>query len=146
MAPIIGFFEKTRFHKIILGIGIIILTSTAMLCIFGTSYSPFDYFYFVIVTLTTVGYGDITPVTYNERVMTIFLVLIGIIFFSTITASISSFLTENMLESDEDGIDEVKKSVDEKSERILNELEEVRKENRELKKEIDELKELIKNK
>lgn len=146
MAPIIGFFEKTRFHKIILGIGIIILTSTAMLCIFGTSYSPFDYFYFVIVTLTTVGYGDITPVTYNERVMTIFLVLIGIIFFSTITASISSFLTENMLESDEDGIDEVKKSVDEKSERILNELDEVRKENRELKKEIDELKELIKNK
>lgn len=109
MASIIGFFEKTRFHKIILGIGIIILTSTAMLCIFGTSYSPFDYFYFVIVTLTTVGYGDITPVTYNERVMTIFLVLIGIIFFSTITASISSFLTENMLESDEDGIDEVKK-------------------------------------
>lgn len=146
MAPIIGFFEKTRFHKIILGIGIIILTSTAMLCIFGTSYSPFDYFYFVIVTLTTVGYGDITPVTYNERVMTIFLVLIGIIFFSTITASISSFLTENMLESDEDGIDEVKKSVDEKSERILNELDEVRKENRELKNEIDELKELIKNK
>lgn len=140
------FFEKTGFHKIILGIGIIILASTAMLCFFGTTYTPFDYFYFVIVTLTTVGYGDITPQTYNERVMTIFLVLIGIIFFSTITASVSSFLTDRMLEGDEDEIDEVKRSVDEKSERILGELEDVRKENRELKEEIRELKELIKNK
>ncbi|MBQ7928622.1 MAG: ion transporter [Methanobrevibacter sp.] len=146
MGPVMEFFEKTGFHKIILAISLIILASTAMLCIFGTSYNPFDYFYFVIVTLTTVGYGDITPQTYNERVMTIFLVLIGIIFFSTITASISSFLTDNMLEGDGDEIDEVKKSVDEKSERILSELDEVRKENRELKAEIDELKELIKNK
>lgn len=140
------FFEKTRFHKIVLGLGAIILASTAMLCMFGTSYNPFDYFYFVIVTLTTVGYGDITPVTYNERVMTIFLVLIGIIFFSTITASISSFLTDSMLEEGEEEIDEVKKSVDEKSEIILSELEAVRKENQELKDQINELKEMIKNK
>ena len=146
MGRVGAFFNKTGFHKIIIALCAIILASTAMLCIFGTSYNPFDYFYFVIVTLTTVGYGDITPQTYNERVMTIFLVLIGIIFFSTITASISSFLTDNMLEGDGDEIDEVKKSVDEKSERILSELDEVRKENRELKAEIDELKELIKNK
>lgn len=146
MGPIMNFFEKTRFHKIILALGIIILASTAMLCIFGTSYNPFDYFYFVIVTLTTVGYGDITPQTYNERVMTIFLVLIGIIFFSTITASISSFLTDNMLESDEDDLDEVKRSVNENSERILSELDEVKKENKKLQEEINELKEMIKNK
>lgn len=140
------FFEKTGFHKTILAISVIILASTAMLCIFGTTYDPFDYFYFVIVTLTTVGYGDITPQTYNERVMTIFLVLIGIIFFSTVTASVSSFLTDRVLEGEEDEIEEVKRSVDEKSERILSELEDVRKENRELKEEISELKELIKNK
>lgn len=146
MGPVRGFFEKTGFHKIILAISVIILASTAMLCIFGTTYNPFDYFYFVIVTLTTVGYGDITPQTYNERVMTIFLVLIGIIFFSTVTASVSSFLTDRMLDGDDDEIEEVKRSVDEKSERILSELEDVRKENRELKEEISELKELIKNK
>ena len=138
------FFEKTGFHKIILAIGVIILASTAMLCLFGTSYSPFDYFYFVIVTLTTVGYGDITPQTYNEKVMTMFLVLIGIIFFSTITASISSFLTDKMLDDGEDDIDEVKRSVEENSKTILNELDTVKKENQKLQREIDELKELLK--
>ena len=140
------FFEKTGFHKIILSIGVIILASTAMLCLFGTSYSPFDYFYFVIVTLTTVGYGDITPQTYNEKVMTMFLVLIGIIFFSTITASISSFLTDKMLDDGEDDIDEVKRSVEENSKTILHELDTVKKENQKLHREIDELKEMIKNK
>ena len=140
------FFEKTGFHNIILAIGIIILISTAILCLFGTSYSPFDYFYFVIVTLTTVGYGDITPQTYNEKVITIFLVLIGIIFFSTITASISSFLTDKMMDDGGSDVDEIKKSVEENSKTILNELDMVKKENQKLQREMDELKEIIKNK
>ena len=42
------FFEKTGFHKIIISICIIIVTSTVMLFIFGSSYNLFDYFYFVI--------------------------------------------------------------------------------------------------
>jgi voltage-gated potassium channel Kch len=140
------FFKKTEFHKIIIAIAIIIMTFTALFYVFGTSYQPFDYFYFVIVTLTTVGYGDITPQTYNEKILTMILILIGIVIFSTITASISSYLTDNMIESEDDGIDEVKKSVEEKSERILSELESVRKENQELRDEINELKEMIKNK
>ena len=37
------------------------------------------------------------------------LILIGIVIFSTITATISSYLTDNMLENGDDGIDEVKK-------------------------------------
>lgn len=146
MGSVGEFFEKTEFHKIIIAIAIIIMTFTALYYVFGTSYEPFDYFYFVIVTLTTVGYGDITPQTYNEKILTMILILIGIVIFSTITASISSYLTDNMLEGGDDGIDEVKKSVDEKSQRIESELEEIRKENKKLHEEISELKELIKNK
>ena len=78
--------------------------------------------------------------------MTMFLVLIGIIFFSTITASISSFLTDNMLDNGGDDINEVKRSIDEKSESIIHELDTVKKENQKLHREIEELKEMIKNK
>lgn len=140
------FFAKTEFHKIIIAIAIIIMAFTALFYVFGTSYNPFDYFYFVIVTLTTVGYGDITPQTYNEKILTMILILIGIVIFSTITASISSYLTDNMLENEDDGIDEVKKSMKEESENIKSELEAIRQENKKLHEEINELKELIKEK
>ena len=74
------------------------------------------------------------------------LILIGIVIFSTITAAISSYLTDNMLENEDDGIDEVKKRMDEESENIKSELDAIRKENQQLHDEISELKELIKNK
>lgn len=95
--------------------------------------------------MTTVGYGDITPQTYNEKVLTMILILIGIIMFSTITATISSFLTDRMLD-DYGGEDKVEKLIKENSETILSELNTVRDENKKLKQEIDELKELIKEK
>lgn len=98
------------------------------------------------MTLTTVGYGDITPQTYNEKILTMILILIGIVIFSTITAAISSYLTDNMIENEDDGIEEVKKRMDEESKNIKGELEAIRKENKQLYDEISELKELIKNK
>lgn len=141
------FFEKTGFHKIMGGIAVIILTFTLLLYISGTSYGIFDDFYFVIVTLTTVGYGDITPQTYNEKILTMILILIGIIVFSTITASISSFLTDRIMDDDnEDDVEKLKKSIEDQSDNIMNELNAVRQQNEKLQKEIDELKDLIKNK
>lgn len=129
------------------GIAVIILTFTLLLYIFGTSYGIFDDFYFVIVTLTTVGYGDITPQTYNEKILTMILILIGIIVFSTITASISSFLTDRIMDDDnEDDVEKLKKSIEDQSDNIMNELNAVRQQNEKLQKEIDELKDLIKNK
>lgn len=74
------------------------------------------------------------------------LILIGIVIFSTITTAISSYLTDNMLENSDDGIDEVKKTMEEESKNIKSELDAIRKENQRLNDEISELKELIKNK
>ncbi|MBO6123604.1 MAG: hypothetical protein J6P09_07170 [Methanobrevibacter sp.] len=129
------------------GIAVIILTFTLLIYIFGTSYGIFDDFYFVIVTLTTVGYGDITPQTYNEKILTMILILIGIIVFSTITASISSFLTDRIMDDDnEDDVEKLKKSIEDQSDNIMIELNAVRQQNEKLQKEIDELKDLIKNK
>jgi hypothetical protein len=40
--------------------------------------SPLDAFYFVVVTIGTVGYGDITPQTSVGRVLVVVLILIGV--------------------------------------------------------------------
>ncbi len=48
----------------------------------------FNCIYYVIVTLSTVGYGDISPATIQGRVYTIFMIIIGIIVFSNIIQEI----------------------------------------------------------
>lgn len=56
--------------------------------------SPFDAFYFTIVTISTVGYGDITPVTGIARAFTIILIVSGLsIFLSAVTVLSGEFLS-----------------------------------------------------
>ena len=137
-------FEKTGLHKILGVIVLVIVLFTILFIAFGPSYTSFDDFYYVIVTLTTVGYGDIYPKTHNEKVLAIILILIGIFVFSTITAAISSFLTDRILDKDDaDLLQEIKDDNKEQSESIMNELSIVREENKKLHQEIEELKELI---
>lgn len=141
------FLQKSNLDKILGGVIFTVIIFTLILYIYGPSYGLFDDFYFVIVTLTTVGYGDVTPITFNEKIIAIVLIIIGIFIFSTITAAISSFLTERLLEEDEeDTIGEIKQTIEKKSEDIMAELENVRRENKQLKDEINELKETINKK
>lgn len=99
-----NFCEKTGTHKIFGVVITIIIIFTLLFDLFGPSYNGFDDFYFVIVTLTTVGYGDVTPITYNEKILAIVLILIGIFVFSAITASMASFLTDRMIEKEDEDI------------------------------------------
>lgn len=148
------FLQKTGLHKIIAAIFITIITFTILFRLFGPSFGELDDFYFVIVTLTTVGYGDVTPKTHNEKVLAMILILIGIFVFSTITATITSYFTDNLWsEDDNDMKTEIKESIDEKTGDIMKELKITQKENsllkneiKELKSEMSELKELIKEK
>lgn len=138
-------FRKTGLHKVLIGIFITILIFWAAFFLFSPSYGWVDDFYFVIVTLTTVGYGDVTPKTYNEKVLAIILILIGVFVFSAITALMSSFLTDRILDDDEeDGVSEIQETIEEKSENIMAEIKSVRMENKQLKDEANELKAEIK--
>ena len=40
----------------------------------------FDAFYFVVVTMTTVGYGDVTPLSETGRFMTVLMIFTGVLF------------------------------------------------------------------
>ena len=45
-------------------------------------------FYFTIVTISTVGYGDISPITFESRLFVVSLIVVGLSIFATITASV----------------------------------------------------------
>ena len=53
-----------------------------------------DSFWWTIVTITTVGYGDITPVTTGGRVLAILLMLGGIATMGAATAAITAYVIE----------------------------------------------------
>ena len=56
--------------------------------------SIFDSLWWSIVTLTTVGYGDVYPITVGGRVFTFFILLIGLAIVAIPTGIISSSLTK----------------------------------------------------
>jgi polar amino acid transport system substrate-binding protein len=70
--------------------------------VISVNYFPgiFQSFWYVMVTMTTVGYGDIVPRKWLGRVMAFLVMLIGIGFFGWAVAQLSSAITLQKLRSD----------------------------------------------
>jgi len=60
--------------------------------------SPFDAFYLTVVTVATVGYGDVHPVTEAGRVVAICIIIIGVGAFSAVIVSSAGLLFERRQE------------------------------------------------
>lgn len=64
--------------------------------------SPIQFLYFSFVTMTTLGYGDLTPAHDSGRLLVIFEAVIGQVFLVTIVASlVSNFEGRRMIEAEE---------------------------------------------
>jgi len=81
---------------IIYGIGLVIIAATLVASFEGgegASIKSFaDALWWAVVTITTVGYGDMVPVTLAGKAVAFVLMLGGIAFFSGVTANLASFL------------------------------------------------------
>ncbi len=67
-----------------------------------------DGLWWSVVTLTTVGYGDISPKSRNGKITALLLMFTGLLFISGLTASIASSLTVNQLSGSADNFNAFK--------------------------------------
>lgn len=83
--------------------GFIIFTGSSAIYIFETHQNPkintlYDAFYWAIVTMGTVGYGDIVPVTTEGKAVAMILIVLGISTLAFLTSIIVSSFQEKIVE------------------------------------------------
>jgi voltage-gated potassium channel Kch len=71
--------------------------------------SPLDALWWGLVTMTTVGYGDIYPVTAEGRIATSVLLVLGIALFGVITATVTGLLIRGDDASAPDPINQIER-------------------------------------
>ncbi len=102
--------KRFEFYTISIFILFILFTSATAIFFFearedgGEIVTFFDGLYWSLITLTTVGYGDITPQTTEGRVITMILVICGVAVMAFITSIIVSSFNEKMEELRENSV------------------------------------------
>jgi voltage-gated potassium channel len=92
--------QHRKLHYVVLITTVVV--SLGALSIYGAEHgqnpnikSVGDAFWWSIVTATTVGYGDVSPITTEGRFIAVGLMLVGIGFISILTATMASFFFES---------------------------------------------------
>jgi voltage-gated potassium channel len=92
--------ETKLFRAFLLMLGVLVIGTVGVMFFEEKVTSIVDAFWWAIVTATTVGYGDIAPVSPVGRVIGVFLMIFGIGTLGVFTASISSYFVEHRIKED----------------------------------------------
>ncbi len=101
--------KKFELSILLLAVGFVTFIGGAVIYVFEAHVNPkidniFDAIYWSLITISTVGYGDITPVTQEGKVLTMLLIIVGIGFISFSTSIIASAFTEKLQELKSDRV------------------------------------------
>jgi voltage-gated potassium channel len=94
--------KKFEFLTLLIFASIVVFVSSVLIYVMEANNpdSPintlFEALYWSVVTISTVGYGDITPITEAGRVVAIFVIIAGIAVFSFTTSLIVTAFTEKL--------------------------------------------------
>lgn len=104
----IDFFLKKTHLDEVFGVALfVVLISTLGLYLFDPSInSLFDSLWFVLSTITTVGYGDVLPQSGVGKMIGLIILIIGVLIFSTITGAIASYFARRILMNEDFNITE----------------------------------------
>jgi voltage-gated potassium channel len=91
------FIQRENLHRLLLIIAILLVISTVGLAFFETGIGWTNALWWSIVTLTTVGYGDIAPTTFAGRIIGVVVMIFGIGMLGMFTATIASIFVEKKL-------------------------------------------------
>lgn len=80
-----GLLVALLFISFLIGAGVMLLEKDAPGSLITT---PFDSVWWVVTTLTSIGYGDVVPITFWGRMLGIILQVMGAVMFSIIVAMI----------------------------------------------------------
>jgi voltage-gated potassium channel len=77
-------------------VGLVLIGAAAFMALEDLSF--LDALYFAVVTISTVGYGDVTPATSGGKVLSIALIVLGVGTFLTVTANAVQLLLQRRQE------------------------------------------------
>ena len=80
--------------------------------------SPWEGIWWALATVTTVGYGDVVPVSEQGRAVGVVLLLLSVVLLSLVTANISAFLVSRGAIKGESEVHERLKQMEKRLERI----------------------------
>lgn len=94
------FIRRERLHRLGIALLVLFVLSGLSLRVLEPDKSLADWLWWSVVTMTTVGYGDVTPQTFLGRVIGVVLMFFGIGLLGTLTATLAGLVVTQKLRTE----------------------------------------------
>jgi voltage-gated potassium channel len=93
------FLKRENLHRLFAFVGICVGASASVIVLLEPSWSFLDGLWWSLVTVTTVGYGDLSPITLGGRIVALLTMFLGIGLLGTFSATIASVMVDRKIKA-----------------------------------------------